>query len=556
MSILSSLHRQEIIRQLSAKKFDLVVIGGGITGAGIALDAASRGLTVALLEKSDFASGTSSKSTKLVHGGLRYLKQLEIGLVQEVGRERAIVHRLAPHLVIAEKMLLPLVKGGTYGEFTTSIGLWAYDLLAGVEGDEKRRMLNREETLDKEPLLNAENLAGGGLYAEYRTDDARLTIENIKTAAGFGAIALNYAGIIDFIYEDEKIAGVKCRDTQTGEVFEVRSRFTVNAAGPWVDGLRKIDNSIEGKRIILSKGVHVVVPHVHFPLRQSVYFDAPDGRMIFSIPRGRVTYIGTTDTPYEGDLDNVPVFQEDADYLLNAVNRVFPTVNLGIKDIESSWAGLRSLIYEGGKSVSEMSRKDEVFISDTGLISIAGGKLTGYRKMAERIVDLIAQKYHQEFGATFKPGHTHRIPLVGDSFLNASEVMQYRQDIREELREYRLDEYYADELVANYGKQTGSILKRFAEYDDPPEIALARAETWHAVHFEMALTPNDFYNRRSGRLYFNIPSIPKTMNAVLEDFKAYLGWDENKLDVQRKSLEETIYTASHFEYSKSAGITF
>ncbi|MCB0597184.1 MAG: glycerol-3-phosphate dehydrogenase/oxidase, partial [Phaeodactylibacter sp.] len=330
MSLLSSVNRKEIIEKLKSEPYDLIVVGGGITGAGIALDAASRGMKVALLEKKDFASGTSSKSTKLIHGGLRYLKQFEIGLVREVGRERAIVHNLAPHLVISEKMLLPLVKGGTFGPLGTSVGLFVYDLLAGVRGEDKRKMLNKTQTLEKEPLLKNQSdvLNGSGYYAEYRTDDARLTIENIKTAGKYGAVCLNYAMASDLLYENGKVVGARCTDMETGEAFDVRAAYVVSAAGPWVDTLRKKDNSLKGKRLFLSKGVHIVVPHERFPARQSLYFDVPDGRMIFAIPRQRVTYIGTTDTPYEGDPDRIPINQEDIDYLLNATNQMFPGVGL------------------------------------------------------------------------------------------------------------------------------------------------------------------------------------------------------------------------------------
>ncbi|MDX1667761.1 MAG: glycerol-3-phosphate dehydrogenase/oxidase, partial [Saprospiraceae bacterium] len=385
MNLLSSVQRQQTIELLQSQKFDLLIIGGGITGAGIALDAASRGMTVALVEKRDFASGTSSKSTKLIHGGLRYLKQFEVGLVREVGRERATVHKLAPHLVVPEKMLLPLVKGGNYGRFGTSVGLWVYDLLAGVKGDDRRKMLGKSETQKKEPLLRRDILQGSGYYAEYRTDDARLTIENIKTAVAKGAICLNYLRAEDFTYDGELINGVRCRDLAKDRELTIRADHIISAAGPWVDHLRRKDHSLKGKRLFLSKGVHIVVPHERFPVRQSVYFDNTDGRMIFAIPRQRATYIGTTDTPYDGDPDHIPITSADVDYLVKAVNYMFPDVHLREADVESSWAGLRPLIHEEGKSASEMSRKDEIFESKSGLISIAGGKLTGYRKMAERV---------------------------------------------------------------------------------------------------------------------------------------------------------------------------
>ena len=284
IDLLSATNRSVLLDNLKTETFDLLVIGGGITGAGIALDAASRGMKVALVEKLDFASGTSSKSTKLIHGGLRYLKQFEIALVREVGSERAIVHTLAPHLVISEKMLLPLIKGGTYGSILTSFGLMVYDVLAGVESVDQRVMLDKKETMAAEPLLDENRVEGGGLYAEYRTDDARLTIEVIKTRGFYGAKCANYVMAENFIYEGEgekkKITGAICRDELTDSSFEIKSKFVVSAAGPWVDELRGINKSKEGKRLHLTKGVHVVVPHEKLPVKQAVYFDVPDGRMI------------------------------------------------------------------------------------------------------------------------------------------------------------------------------------------------------------------------------------------------------------------------------------
>src|SRR6056297_701341 len=355
----TNLERATTTKKLTKEEFDLVVIGGGITGGGIALDAASRGLKVALVEKNDFASGTSSKSTKLIHGGLRYLKQFDFWLVKEVGSERAIVHKLAPHLVLPEKMLLPLIEGGSYGKWLTSIGLKVYDILAQVEGDDKRQMLEKKEALKLEPLLPKKILNGAGYYAEYRTDDARLTLENLKTSLQFGAQLFNYTRVTDFIYEDEQVAGVKFTDEVLGDEYSVSSKYVINAAGPWVDELRSVNQSKKGKRLHLTKGVHLVFPKEKLPVKQSVYFDIPDGRMMFAIPRGKVTYIGTTDTNFNLDKDHVTTDIADAIYLVSAVNNMFPDIELELDDIVSSWAGLRPLIHEEGKSASELSRKDE-----------------------------------------------------------------------------------------------------------------------------------------------------------------------------------------------------
>lgn len=543
MNPLSTIHRFAAVAKLKSEVFDLVIIGGGVTGAGIALDAASRGMKVALLEKRDFASGTSSKSTKLIHGGLRYLKQLELGLVREVGSERAIVHRMAPHLVTAEKMLLPLIKGGTYGTLSTSFGLWLYDALANVQGEDRRKMLDKKETLDIEPMLAKEALLGGGYYAEYRTDDARLTIETLKTAAQFGATLLNYAQVENLLYRD-RVIGVRCKDLPGEDFFDVEGLCVVNAAGPWVDQLRHTDHSLNGKRLFLSKGVHIVVPRERLPIRQAAYFDAPDGRMIFAIPRHRTTYIGTTDTPYEGDPDRISVLREDVEYLLDAANNMFPKAELNVHDVESSWAGLRPLIYEEGKSASEMSRKDELFCSPTGLISIAGGKLTGFRKMGEKVVNLVADRLKAEHRKNFMISFTDKIPLRGGYFRDAAEVNRYRQEVAGRLEVLQVPAWRADYLVANYGRQSDAILEQMPAYPDAPETALACAEAWFAIHQEMALEPLDFFERRSGRLYFDLPGIAPVQEAVLAVFAQAFQWDSTTLRQKRQSLEEAVFEAS------------
>lgn len=379
-------------QNLSNTLFDLLIIGGGITGAGIALDASSRGLKVALIEKSDFASGTSSRSTKLIHGGLRYLKQGDFKLVKEVGMERAILYKNAPHIVIPEKMLMPFTNNGTFGKTIINIGLWIYDWLAGVPKPERRKILNAKEALQFEPLLEEKGLLGAAMYYEYRTDDARLTLDVLKTAQNYGAIITNYSQITGFIYENDLIVGAKVLDNITSETFKIYATKVINATGPWVDTIRKEDFQNSETRLKLTKGVHLVVPHQKFPINQSIYFDVPDGRMLFAIPRGKTTYFGTTDTDFSDSLENPLVTNNDVKYLIDSVNHAFPKLNLTNSDIISSWAGLRPLIKKEGKKSTELSRKDEIFISKSGLISIAGGKLTGYRKMAERVVNLISKK--------------------------------------------------------------------------------------------------------------------------------------------------------------------
>lgn len=542
MTTFSSHDRRINLQRLANEKFDLLVIGGGITGAGIALDAASRGLKTALVEKVDFAFGTSSRSTKLIHGGLRYLKQLEFGLVREVGSERAIVHALAPHLVVPEKMLLPLAEKRGLGYWLTSIGLKIYDWLAGVRAEDRRRMLTRAQTLKHEPLLKDDDIRGGAIYAEYRTDDARLTIEIIKQAAREGATIANYVTVTDFVYDNGLIAGASVRPND-GEAFNISAQYVVSAAGPWVDELREINHSRQGKRLHLTKGVHIVLPRQKLPVKQAIYFDVEDGRMIFAIPRGRTTYVGTTDTNYDADKDNVLAMRDDANYLINAVNATFPSVRLTLADIESSWAGLRPLIHEKGKSASELSRKDEIFESDSGLISIAGGKLTGYRKMAERVVNLVAKK----IGRRLSPVKTSKLPLGRSPFHSVQEVGRFAQSLKQLAAPLQLADHQIHYLTESYGGDARLIVEAaLVDKTGPGDRALILAETDYCIHNEMVCTLADFFMRRTGLLYFDIARVRLWNQVVADRCEVLLQWPAGRRAQEVRAMEEWISQAVNF----------
>ncbi|SDB97780.1 glycerol-3-phosphate dehydrogenase [Melghirimyces thermohalophilus] len=526
--------RKRLLEEMQGEKLDLLVIGGGITGAGIAWDAVSRGLTVGLVEKQDYAGGTSSRSTKLIHGGLRYLKQFEINLVKEVGRERALLYERAPHLVLPRPMMLPIYEGGTYGRLASSVGLYIYDRLAGVKKEERRKMLSREETLKKEPLLRERGLKGSGLYVEYRTDDARLTLEVMKTAASMGAKTVNYAQAETFLYENGRVVGASVKDRVSGDTYQIRAREVVNAAGPWVDQLRKQDGSLSGKRLHLTKGVHLVVSAERFPVKQPIYFDVPDGRMVFAIPRGRVTYIGTTDTDYDGSIDTPEMTTRDRDYLLRGVNDVFPEVNLKAEDVESGWAGLRPLIHEEGKSPSELSRKDEIFDSQTGLITIAGGKLTGFRKMAERVVDVVNRRLDKAGVHSFTPCRTDQLPITGGDDLGGDGFVQFKEKWVKQLKEGGLTEERAEELVHLYGVHVEKVWDRAGHSEDK----LLQAQVEYAVEEEMAVSAVDFLIRRTGDVYFRRDRALGTAPDVIKTMGEQLGWDKEKEKEEKVKLEQ------------------
>jgi glycerol-3-phosphate dehydrogenase len=543
----SATKRSEVFKQLSSQEYDLLVIGGGITGAGIALDGISRGLSVALIDMQDFAAGTSSRSTKLIHGGLRYLKQFEFDLVKEVGKEREIVYKNARHLVVPEKMMLPLVKEGTMGYLPASVGIYVYDWLAGVKMTERRKMLGKVETLKREPLLKEEILSGSAVYTEYRTDDARLVIEVMKTAVEKGAVCLNYVAAKSFTYHEGKIESVMVEDALSGQKAELKSKKIVNAAGPWVDKLRKKDDSLKGKRLHHTKGVHLVVAHDKLPVKHAMYFDVGDGRMIFAIPRDGITYIGTTDTDYTEQLERPKVSHNDAAYLLTAVNQLFDIEPLQKNDIISTWAGLRPLIHEDGKSPSELSRKDEMFISESGLISIAGGKLTGYRKMAERVVDKVMDQLDRESVVMFKSCHTDTIQVSGGAFASRKAMIEYMDNMIDEAKQVSDKPEKVKFLVKLYGSNAEQIIQKayeiFPTIDDKEKV-LDHAEAWYTIHHEIANNLCDFLIRRTGRLYFRRPQIAGDLATFADAFAQQLAWSDtekqNQLDTFNKEYEEVL----------------
>ncbi|MEX5980698.1 glycerol-3-phosphate dehydrogenase/oxidase [Staphylococcus haemolyticus] len=545
---LSTLNREVIKKNLQNEEYDVVIIGGGITGAGIALDASQRGMKVALVEMQDFAQGTSSRSTKLVHGGLRYLKQAQIKVVAETGKERAIVYENGPHVTTPEWMLLPMHKGGTFGKFTTNLGLTAYDRLAGVKKYERKKMLSKKQTLNKEPLVKKDGLKGGGYYVEYRTDDARLTIEVMKRAEENGAEILNHTKSTNFIYDSKsKVRGIEVQDLLTGEMYEINAKKVINAAGPWVDEVRKKDYTRNNKQLRLTKGVHVVIDQSKFPLRQAVYFDTEkDGRMIFAIPREGKAYVGTTDTFYDNDKTKPLTTQEDRDYLIDAINYMFPDVNVKDEDIESTWAGVRPLILEDGKDPSEISRKDEIWEGKSGLLTIAGGKLTGYRHMALEIVDLLAKRLKQEYKLTFAECKTKHTPISGGDVGGSANFESFVERKVEEGKAIGLQADVAKRLASKYGSNVDKLynIAQIAQDKDLKLPLELYVELVYSVQNEMVFKPTDFLIRRSGKLYFNINEVKQYKDAVVEELAKLLNYTQSQQNEFTKEINIAIEEAT------------
>ena len=543
--LLFSVHNREASFKDSLEEcFDIIIIGGGITGAGIALDAVCNKMKVLLLEKDDYASGTSGKSTKLIHGGLRYLKQFEFKMIRDVGRERKILYENARHIVRPEKMLLPIYKHGSLGLFSSITALWVYDFLGGVNKEERKKILDKEQIKKTEPLLKNKDLQAGGIYYEYRTDDARLTIEVMKTAVNMGATCLNYTEVTEYIYNERGIIiGVNANDKIAQKEVVFKSKVVINAAGPWVDRVRVMDKSQEGKKLMLTKGVHLVFPHKKIPISQSIYFDTNDGRMMFAIPRQNITYIGTTDTIFFEEMDEPKVSKKDIDYL---IENLCNTINVAVlpSDIVSSWAGLRPLVFEEGKSPSEVSRKDEIFVSKSGLISIAGGKLTGYRLMAEQVMKKV---YHQ---LSITPQNsTKNKRLVGGEFKDEQSIEKYRNQIIEEGALISIDETQVLNWLYRYGTQTSKILDKIKDFDEieksDKDVGIL-AELHFAIENESVYTLSDFLIRRSGILYFESEKITNILCEKLNNkiglmLKKSKKETENSLEDFKKRWKESCF---------------
>lgn len=549
MTTFSSHKRGEIINHLKQEKMDVLVIGGGITGAGIALDAVTRGLKTAVIEMQDFAAGTSSRSTKLVHGGLRYLEQFQIKLVAEVGKERAIVYENGPHVTSPEWMMLPFHKGGTFGPFTTNIGLRVYDFLAGVKKSERRKMFNPEEALQKEPLIQEEGLKGAGYYVEYKTDDARLTIEVMKKAVEHGVQALNYTKAVDLLYDGKgKVCGVLAEDKVSGETYEIHAKKVISASGIWLDELREKDGSKQGKHLHLTKGVHLVFSKEVFPLQQSIYFDVPDGRMVFAIPRGNKTYVGTTDTHYDGNLKNPKTTKQDRDYILNAIEYMFPTLNIKASDVESSWAGIRALFSDSdGEKPGEISRKDEIFVSDSGLISIAGGKLTGYRKMAEDAVNTVVKQFKEEENLLYSSSMTKDLPVSGGDVGGSKGFEVFKKEQMKRGDSLNIPEETTRKLINMYGGNVSQLFDIYTEHKEKAEKEnidpFVLTELIYSMDYELAYKPVDFFIRRTSALLFDIDWVKQHQEDVIRYMAKSLKWDETQKEQYSKELEEALNEA-------------
>jgi glycerol-3-phosphate dehydrogenase len=543
--------RDDALRRLADESFDVLVIGGGVTGAGVALDAASRGLKTALVEKSDFASGTSSKSSKMVHGGLRYLQQREIRLVYENLAERQRLLDNAPHLVAPLPFLIPLFgRDGVVSKTLArsySSALWMYDLTGGWRIGERHHEVSRQEALEHLPTLNTDHLVAGFLYFDARADDARLTLTLARTAAiEYGAAVANYTPVVQLGTSAGAAGGargarVQPDPTDPSSAFDIRARVVVNATGVWADDVRSLDEGTHPKSIRPAKGVHVTVPADRLPCDIAAVIPVPkDKRSIFVVPwpGTDLVYLGTTDTDYTGPLDDPACTPEDVDYLIEAANNI-TTSRLTRADVTGVWAGLRPLLAPGAGHVSErtadLSRRHTVMTSSDGVVTVTGGKLTTYRKMAQDTVDAVVR----ELGESPRRRRcvTKHLPLLGATTKTRDPVSMAQPHAR---------------LLNRYGSESPHVL---ALGDDRPELlepAVAglpytRAELVYAAREEMAQTLDDVLSRRTRAMIQRAQPTMAAAPALAELLAADMGWSASEAAEQAarftESCEKELLTA-------------
>jgi glycerol-3-phosphate dehydrogenase len=482
------------LRDLASRRVDLLVIGGGITGAGVARDAALRGFDVALIDGQDFGAGTSSRSSRLIHGGLRYLEHGRLHLVFEALRERRILLQLAPHLVRPLPFVVPIFRGDRVPRWKASLGLVLYDLLAGRGNVRRHRTLGKRALLELEPLLRERGLTGGALYHDAQCDDARLTIATVRAGALHGALVANHVAAAGLVRDGARVVGAHVKDRITGEEGEIRARIVVNATGPWSDALRRLEDPGAAPILRPTKGSHAVVRAARVGNRHAVIFTSPvDGRVMFVLPWGDWTYIGTTDTDTTESPETVRATEEDLVYLLRSANALYPSAHLGPEDVVSSWSGLRPLLAADPASpASAVSREHRILRGPGGMITVAGGKLTTFRRMAAEVVDRVAKA----LARPASPGRqrSEAEPLPGGEAATS-------EGFRRPGLELGLPEATVEHLLRQYGGETPAIYTlcrerpALAEPLHPEHPAIA-AQVVFAVRREFAVTSEDVLERR------------------------------------------------------------
>jgi glycerol-3-phosphate dehydrogenase len=535
---------------LSERRFDLVIIGGGINGSAIAREASLRGLKTALIDARDFASGTSSRSSKLIHGGLRYLAQGEIKLVREARRERKLLMKLAPHLARPLPFLLPIYRSDPYSPLKIRLGLSIYDWLGNLGRNDRHRFYNPPETLRRIPSLRPEGLRAGAVYHDSLTDDARLSFENILDAAEHGAVVVNYAEVRNFSKNpgDDCLASAEVVDRLAGKKYEISGRFWVNAAGPWVDQVRMLLPGYDGgKTIRMTKGTHVILPCIseRYALFAAIL---PGERIFLMMPWHGHSLLGTTDTEYEGDPEAVQPEPAEVEYLLSALNRVLREP-VRAESVLGAYTGLRALVIEGGRRSPSANTREYRFHRDPwirNLISVCGGKLTTARALAEKLVDVVRAELPSSRDEG-DPSPSRDLPLPGGHIRKPFEEF-VKSSCEEAVGKFGVPPRAAERIVRTYGSRWQQVLepirgqKALAEALPGAPQVLA-AEVQFSIRAEMALTPEDFLLRRSG-LSWMMCAYPETASAVVDLFAHENGWGAEERRAALNQFERSIHRST------------
>jgi len=512
----SAATRQENMERLAQEEFDLLIIGGGITGVAVARDASLRGFHTALVEKGDFGSGTSSRSTRLIHGGIRYLEYGEFKLVFDACGERRMMRKIAPRLARPLPFLYPIYRGQKPSSLRIRAGMVLYDALSLFHNVQNHRWLGPAEVQRREPLVAGRGLLSAGRYYDAQVNDARLTLVTAKAAHLHGAVMANYARVIGLMKTGERVAGACVRDETSGQEVEARARVVVNATGIWTDEILELDEHRQNPMIRPTKGIHLLIPKAQLHSQHAIIFSVPrDGRHIFLIPWSDFTLIGTTDTDHQGDLDNPAATFEDVEYLLEAVQHTFPGAQIEHDDIISTFAGLRPLVSAPG-SPSALSREHVIMETQSGLITIAGGKLTTHRLMGEQLTDRIQKRLAEEFGIHAQSECRTKEPLEG------AQIEHVRvSGVDEPVGRHLVDAYGDDATwVLAYAEENPSLGERIM-----PENPYLMAEALYAVQHEMALTLRDVLMRRIHVIYETRDGGLGRARTVAELMAPRLGWD-------------------------------
>ncbi len=530
------------IEALKKGDFDILIIGGGVNGAGIARDASLRGFKVALLEKGDFASGTSSKSSKLIHGGLRYLEQGNFKLVYEACHERSTLLRIAPHLVKPLRFILPIYRDDPRSAFIIKCGMALYDALAGFKNVKPHKIINKEETLLLEPNLRRDNLLKAALYYDCYMNDSRLCLENILSASQSGAVCVNYIEAIGFIREGSRIRAVKVIDSINNESFEIRAKLFINAAGVWVDEVL----SYIGRKTRLvrpTKGVHIIIPNITKG-NAILASNHTDKRPLFVIPSSQYTLIGTTDTDYNGPPDELYANKEDVDYILKETNRLFPNLKIGKETIINTCSGLRPLVNIEGTSSSSVTREHRVYEEGCGIMTIVGGKYTTYRHIAQEVVDRASSSFPER---RFVVCRTADIPLYGgdmgqlEDFARSSLAVLENESISSASARHLINTYGSRwQEISEIAREEASLKEKLCEHN--PHI---KAEIVYAFKKEFASSISDFMFRRTWIGYSRCKG-KDCLGAVSEIMSQYLGFDEDILNIQKNEYLKELEVGERF----------